>query len=62
MGLLTTLCELDLAGAQAAGLNVVDARLLVNLLGATPAIKRLQEVMRVSLFSRGFTACLLAFP
>ena len=60
VGLLTTLCELnlaDLAGAQAAGLNVVDARVLVNLLGASPTIKRLQEVMRVSLFSRGLIFC-----
>jgi serine/threonine-protein kinase len=35
---VTKLCDLDLAGAQAVGLNVVDARLLTNLLGSSPTI------------------------
>ena len=35
---LTKLCDLDLAGAQAVGLNVVDARFVVNLLGSSPTI------------------------
>ena len=37
---MTQLCSLDLAGMKALGLGIVDARLLANLMGASPTVAR----------------------